>query len=296
MPAGLQTTIMGNGLTAIKTVGILGAGTMGQGIAQVCAQAGFRTVLYDNNQQVLLRARELTETNLAAAVQRGKLTDEQQQAALQLIKYSSDILDISADLILEAVVERLEVKQSVLRDLAAVNDPDCILATNTSSLSITRIAQGIRNPSRIIGLHFFNPAPAMKLVEVILSPLTTPETLSLVTAFTRQLGKVPVQAQDTPGFIVNRVARHYYLEALQLVEENVADVATIDRLLEATGFKLGPFRLMDLIGNDINYTVSAALFEAFHYIPRFRPSRLQEQKVTAGQLGQKSGKGFYAYP
>ena len=286
---------MENGLAAIKTVGILGAGTMGQGIAQVCAQAGFRTVLYDNNQQVLRKARELTQDNLAAAVQKGKLVEDQQQAALGLLSYSADILDISADLIIEAVVERLEVKQGILRDLAAVNHPACILATNTSSLSITRIAQGILNPGRIIGLHFFNPAPVMKLVEVILTRETKPETVALVTEFTRQLGKVAVQAQDAPGFIVNRVARHYYREALALAEEQVADIATIDQLLEATGFKMGPFRLMDLIGNEINFAVTTSLFEAFHYTSRFRPSRIQEQKVAAGHLGRKSGKGFYAY-
>jgi 3-hydroxybutyryl-CoA dehydrogenase len=287
---------MENGLAAIKTVGILGAGTMGQGIAQVCAQAGFRTVLYDNNQQVLRKAQDLTRENLAAAVQKGKLGKDQQQAALGRLHYSADILDISADLIIEAVVERLEVKQGILKDLAAVNHPGCILATNTSSLSITRIAQGILNPGRVIGLHFFNPAPVMKLVEVILARETSAETAALVTEFARQLGKVPVQAQDSPGFIVNRVARHYYLEALQLAEEQVADIATIDQLLEATGFKMGPFRLMDLIGNEVNFAVTTSLFQAFHYASRFRPSRIQEQKVAAGHLGRKSGKGFYAYP
>jgi 3-hydroxybutyryl-CoA dehydrogenase len=286
---------MENGLAAIKTVGILGAGTMGKGIAQVCAQAGFRTVLYDNNQQVLRSAQDFTQSNLAAAVQKGKLQQDQQQDTLGRLHYSSDILDISADLIIETVVERLEVKQGILKDLAAVNHPSCILATNTSSLSITRIAQGILNPGRIIGLHFFNPAPVMKLVEVILARETTAETAALVTEFTRQLGKVPVQAQDAPGFIVNRVARHYYLEALQLLEEQVADIATIDQLMEATGFKMGPFRLMDLIGNEVNFAVTTSLFEAFHYAPRFRPSRIQEQKIAAGHLGCKSGKGFYAY-
>jgi 3-hydroxybutyryl-CoA dehydrogenase len=286
---------MENGLTAIETVGILGAGTMGQGIAQVCAQAGFRTVLYDNNQQVLAKALARTQENLAAAVEKGKLTEEQRQATLRLLHGSSDILDISADLIIEAVVERLEVKQGIFKDLAAVNHPGCILATNTSSLSITRMAKGILNPGRIVGLHFFNPAPVMKLVEVILGRETTAETAALVTEFTRRLGKTPVQAQDAPGFIVNRVARHYYLEALQLLEEQVADAATIDQLMEASGFKMGPFRLMDLIGHDVNFGVTTSLFEAFHYAPRFRPSRIQEQKVAAGHLGCKSGKGFYDY-
>jgi 3-hydroxybutyryl-CoA dehydrogenase len=286
---------MDQGLKHIETVGILGAGTMGQGIAQVCAQAGFRTVLYDNNQQVLRKALDLTRDNLAAAVEKGKLTAEEQQVTLRHLLGSADILDISADLIIEAVVERLEVKQGIFKDLATVNHPGCILATNTSSLSITRIAKGILNPGRVIGLHFFNPAPVMNLVEVILGKETTPETAALVTAFTRRLGKTPVQAQDAPGFIVNRVARHYYLEALQLLEEQVADAATIDALLEASGFKMGPFRLMDLIGNDVNFAVTASLFEAFHYAPRFRPSRIQEQKVAAGHLGRKSGKGFYDY-
>jgi len=286
---------MAQGLTAIRTVGVLGAGTMGQGIAQVCAQAGFPTVLYDNNQQVLRRAREQTQASLTAALEKGKLSQPDLDATLARLQYSADILDTSADLILEAVVERLEVKQGIFKDLAAVNEPHCILATNTSSLSITRIAAGILNPGRVIGLHFFNPAPVMQLVEVILGRETTADTAARVTEFTRKLGKTAVQAQDAPGFIVNRVARQYYLEALQLLEEQVADAATIDQLLEASGFKMGPFRLMDLIGQDVNYAVTAALFEAFHYTPRFRPSRIQEQKVAAGHLGRKSGKGFYDY-
>lgn len=286
---------MANGLTTIQTVGVLGAGTMGQGIAQVCARAGFPTVLYDNNEQMLRRAREQTQANLSAGLEKGKLSQQELDAAVARLHYTSDILDTSADLIMEAVVERLEVKQGLFKDLAAVNEPHCILASNTSSLSITRIAAGILNPGRVIGLHFFNPAPVMQLVEVILGRDTTADTASRVTEFTRKLGKTPVQAQDAPGFIVNRVARQYYLEALQLLEEQVADVATIDQLLEASGFKMGPFRLMDLIGQDVNYAVTASLFEAFHYTPRFRPSRIQEQKVAAGHLGRKSGKGFYDY-
>lgn len=286
---------MAKGGTAIQTVGVLGAGTMGQGIAQVCARAGFRTFLYDNNQQMLHRAREQTLAQLSASLEKGKLSQPELDAALAQLHYTSDILDISADLIIEAVVERLEVKRGIFQDLAAVNEPNCILASNTSSLSITRIAAGLLNPGRVIGLHFFNPAPVMQLVEVILGRETTADTASRVTEFTRKLGKTPVQAQDAPGFIVNRVARQYYLEALQLLEEQVADVATIDQLLEASGFKMGPFRLMDLIGQDVNYAVTASLFEAFHYTPRFRPSRIQEQKVAAGHLGRKSGKGFYDY-
>ena len=282
-------------LEDIKTIGVIGAGTMGQGIAQVCAQAGFNTVLFDINATILEKARHTTEHNLTAAIQKGKLSEAQKQSALQNITFTSDSLDVTADIIIEAVVEKLEVKQSIFRDLAAINTPDCILASNTSSLSITRIAAQIEKPERVIGLHFFNPAPLMKLVEIIAGINTSAQTIKIVTDLVQKLNKIPVQVKDSPGFIVNRVARPYYVEALKLLEENVADAATIDKLLEASGFKMGPFRLMDLIGNDINFAVTSSLFEAFHYDPKFRPSRIQQQKVAAGHLGRKTGKGFYDY-
>jgi 3-hydroxybutyryl-CoA dehydrogenase len=286
---------MANELAEIKTIGIVGAGTMGQGIAQICAQAGFQTLLFDINAQALSRAQANTEQNLAKAVQKGKLNEAEQKLALGNLTFTSDTLDMTADIIIEAVVEKLEVKQSLFQDLASINQPNCILASNTSSLPITRLAAPIANPERVIGMHFFNPVPAMKLVEVIAGAATSPETVAAVTELAHRLNKTPVQVQDAPGFIVNRVARHYYVEALKLLEEKVADADTIDKLMEASGFRMGPFRLMDLIGNDVNFSVTASLFEAFYYDPKFRPSRIQQQKVDAGHLGRKTGKGFYDY-
>jgi 3-hydroxybutyryl-CoA dehydrogenase len=282
-------------LENINTIGVVGAGTMGQGIAQVCAQAGFPTLLFDINQAAIAQARQTTEQNLTFHVQKGKLTEEAKQVALANLTFTDDMLDVTADLIIEAVVEKLEVKQSLLKDLIAQNSPSCILASNTSSISITRLAAGLEYPERLVGLHFFNPAPLMKLVEIIAGAATSVQTLTLVTDLVHKLQKTPVQVQDAPGFIVNRVARPYYVESLKLLEEQVADAETIDKLLEATGFRMGAFRLMDLIGNDINFAVTTSLFEAFHYDPKFRPSRIQEQKVNAGQLGRKTGQGFYDY-
>ncbi len=282
-------------MLTVKTIGVIGAGTMGQGIAQVCAQAGFKTVLFDINAPVLKKAEETTVQNLTTAIQKGKITEEQKQSTLKNILFTSDILDVTAEFIIEAVIEKLEVKQEIFKELAMQNSPDCILASNTSSISITRIATKIENPERVIGMHFFNPAPLMQLVEIIAGVATSPQTIAIATELAKQLNKVPVQAKDAPGFIVNRVARAYYTEALKLHEENVANHDTIDKLLEATGFKMGPFRLMDLIGNDINFSVTTSLFQAFHYDPKFRPSRIQEQKVAAGHLGRKTGKGFYDY-
>jgi 3-hydroxybutyryl-CoA dehydrogenase len=280
---------------AIKTIGIVGAGTMGQGIAQICAQAGYKTILFDINATVLGKAQQTTTTNLEKGIERGKMTLADKDATLANLTFTGNTLDLICDVIIEAVVERLEVKQSIFKELADINSDETILASNTSSIPITRIAASIPNPERVVGMHFFNPAHIMKLVEVISGAATSPEVALTIKELAQKLEKTPVMAQDSPGFIVNRVARHFYVEGLKLLEEGVADVETIDKLMQASGFKMGPFELMDLIGVDTNFSVTSSMFEAFHYDPKFRPSRIQQQKVDAGHHGRKSGKGFYDY-
>lgn len=282
-------------LEDIKTIGVVGAGTMGQGIAQICAQAGYKTILFDINAQVLEKAEATTKKNLDKGIERGKLTEQEKQTALANLTFTGDTLQLSCDVIIEAIVERLEVKQSIFKELADINTPDTILASNTSSIPITQIAAAIPNPERVVGMHFFNPAHIMKLVEVISGAATAPEIAETIKQLAEKLGKTAVMAKDSPGFIVNRVARHFYVEGLKLLEEGVADIETIDKLMQASGFKMGPFELMDLIGVDTNYSVTTSMFEAFHYDPKFRPSRIQQQKVDAGHHGRKSGRGFYKY-
>lgn len=279
----------------IQTIGVVGAGTMGQGIAQICAIAGYKTILFDINAPVLDKARTTTEASLAKAVEKGKLTEPEKKEALARLCFSRNMTDVLADIIIEAVVERLEVKHSIFQELAMLNGPDTILASNTSSIPITRIAAKINNPERVVGMHFFNPAQLMKLVEVISGVATAPEVAETVAQLAEKLGKVAVHAADAPGFIVNRVARHFYVEGLKLLEENVANHETIDKLMQSSGFKMGPFQLMDLIGVDTNFSVTSSMFEAFHYDPKFRPNRIQQQKVEAGHHGRKTGKGFYDY-
>lgn len=279
----------------IQTIGIVGAGTMGQGIAQICAQAGYKTILFDINAQVLQKAEQTTNSNLDKGIERGKFTEAEKVAALANLSFTGNTLDLHCDMIVEAVVERLEVKQSIFKELADINSDETILASNTSSIPITRIAAGVPNPERVVGMHFFNPAHIMKLVEVISGAATSPEVAETIRKLALKLEKTPVMAQDSPGFIVNRVARHFYVEGLKLLEEGVADAETIDKLMQASGFKMGPFELMDLIGVDTNFSVTTSMFEAFHYDPKFRPSRIQQQKVDAGHHGRKSGKGFYDY-
>jgi 3-hydroxybutyryl-CoA dehydrogenase len=282
-------------LSDIKTIGVAGAGTMGQGIAQVCAQAGYQALLFDINVEMLTKAKQSISNNLAGAVAKGKMTAEEQSATLSRITFVAEVKEVVADVIVEAVIERLEVKHSLFQQLAEVNSPDTILATNTSSIPITQIAAKVPNPERVVGMHFFNPAHLMKLVEVIAGVATAPEVAETIRQLTLKLGKVPVLAKDAPGFIVNRVARHYYVEALKLLEEQVADLETIDKLMQASGFKMGPFQLMDLIGVDTNFSVTSSMFAAFHQDGKFRPSRIQQQKVDAGHHGRKSGQGFYKY-
>ncbi|RFS23443.1 3-hydroxybutyryl-CoA dehydrogenase [Chitinophaga silvatica] len=280
---------------ATLSIAVCGAGTMGAGIAQIAAYSGFKTLLYDIQESGLEKAKAQIEKSLAGAVSKGKLTVEDQEQTLQRISYITNINDCVADVIIEAIVEQLPVKIELFKQLAANNAENTILASNTSSLSISAIAEGVDNPSRVVGMHFFNPAHLMKLVEVVSGKQTAPETADIVYELALQMGKVPVRVKDSPGFIVNRVARLYYLEAMRIAEEKGADFSDIDQLLEGVGFKMGPFALMDLIGNDINLAVSQSLYEAFDEAPRFKPSILQEQRVKEGKLGRKTGLGFYRY-
>lgn len=280
----------------IQTIAVIGAGTMGAGIAQVCAQAGFRTLLYDLQPTMLDKARKHISGNLQKAVEKGLLSAEKEQAVWMQLHITDRFDDLVADLVIEAVVERKEVKIDLFRQLEAINGEHTIMATNTSSIPVTSIAAGVRRPERVVGMHFFNPAHIMKLVEVISGEATLPEVSEAIYQLSLQLGKKPVRAKDAPGFIVNRVARHFYVESLLALEEHVASFEDIDKLLEARGFKMGPFRLMDLIGVDTNFSVTSSMYASFHQDAKFRPSRIQEQKVNAGFHGRKTGKGFYAYP
>lgn len=282
-------------LKEIKKIGVVGAGTMGQGIAQVAALKGYKVVLFDIHHPMLKTAEEQITKNLLKGIEKGKVSEKEKDEALAFITFSTKIDDLVCDLIIEAVIEKLEVKKELFGRLEEINRPETILTSNTSSIPITRIANGLKHPERFAGMHFFNPAHIMKLVEVISGADTSDETAQLVYALAEELGKKAVMANDAPGFIVNRVARHFYVEGLKIMEEGVADFETIDSLLESSGFRMGPFRLMDLIGVDTNYSVTEAMFNSFHQEAKFRPSRIQQQKVDAGHHGRKSGKGFYRY-
>lgn len=276
-------------------VAIIGAGTMGAGIAQVCAQAGHDTILYDINTEMVEKARGGIIKNLDGAIDRGKMTAGQKEETLARMTFTGSFEMLKADLIIEAIVEKLDVKVDLFTKLAAQNPGETILATNTSTIPITQIAAKIPNPDRVVGIHFFNPAHIMKLVEVIAGAQTSDKTLATARDFVANIGKTPIIAKDAPGFIVNRVARHFYVEGLKVAEENIAPFETIDALCEASGFKMGPFRLMDLIGVDTNFSVTSSMYQLFHYDPKFRPSRIQQQKVDAGHHGRKTGRGFYEY-
>jgi 3-hydroxybutyryl-CoA dehydrogenase len=278
-------------------VGVLGAGSMGAGIAQVAAQSGHKVVLCDTNQAQLDLAKSKLAKVMGRLIEKGKITEEQSNSTQTNIKYATSMIDFAkCGIVIEAIIENVDIKKSVFSQLEDIVEGDCILASNTSSLSIASIAAACRNSERVIGIHFFNPAPLMPLVEII----PAVQTSEAVTKNARDLidswKKVTVLAKDTPGFIVNRVARPFYGEALKIYEEGIADFATIDwAMTELGGFRMGPFTLMDYIGNDINYTVTETVFAAFYYDPRYKPSFTQKRHSEAGWYGRKSGRGYYDY-
>ena len=282
-------------LSDINKIGVVGAGTMGQGIAISCALAGYQTLIYDIDSSFCDQAILLIHKSLNKLVEKGKLSQEDCEAAFSRIVKVNELQDLQVDLVLEAVVENLKIKQNLLVKLEQINSGKAILASNTSSISITQIASVLRNPTSCVGLHFFNPAHLMKLVEVISGSNTDLKVVLQMKEFAKSLGKVSVEVKDSPGFIVNRVARHFYVESLKVLEDEVSDHETIDSLMRSAGFKMGPFELMDLIGIDVNYAVTKSLYEGFDKAHKFLPSEIQHEKVKAGLLGRKAGKGFYNY-
>ena len=279
----------------IHTICVCGAGTMGSGIAQVAAQAGYQTIQFDVNEAMLEKSRTAIEKSLQIMVDKLRLTAEQKAETLNRLVFTADIKNCKADLIIEAIIEKKEAKIGLFNQLAEVNDAGTIYASNTSSISLTEIATGTKDATHVAGMHFFNPAQLMKLVEVIKADQTSETVIEALIAVAKQMNKTPVVCKDAPGFIVNRVARHYYLEAMRLIELNLATIENVDEIMESTGFKMGPFKLMDLIGMDINFGVSNIVWEALGKPERLTPSIIQQQKVEAGNLGRKTGKGFYQY-
>ncbi len=278
-------------------IGVVGSGAMGSGIAQVAATAGHPTTIYDTNAAALDKAKANLSNSLNKLVEIQKITADKAADILALTTYSSSIKDFnSCDLIIEAIVENIDVKQSVFKELESITSETCVLASNTSSLSITSIASACNNPEKVIGIHFFNPATLMPLVEIIPGVATDMVIANHCQALINSWGKVTVMAKDTPGFIVNRVARPFYSEALRIYDEQLADMVTIDwAMKEFGGFKMGPFELMDLIGHDVNYVVTETVWKQFYYDPRFKPSLTQKRLLEAKFLGKKSGRGFYDY-
>ena len=283
--------------STITTIAVLGSGTMGAGIAQVCALRGFITVLYDVTPEIVQAGYEKIRASIQKGVDLGKTTPEAAGSALARLHTTANLKDCSlADLAIEAVPEDLNIKRDLFRQLDELLAPHALLASNTSSLSITALAGAIKRPAQFLGLHFFNPPVLMALVEVTRGDRTAPEALEAGLKFVRDLGKTPVVSQDTPAFIVNRVARPFYGEALRLLGENAADPATIDALVKSLGFKMGPFELMDFIGLDVNFAVTQSVYHAFFEDPRYRPHPIQRKMVEAGMLGRKAKRGFYEYP
>ena len=280
----------------IGAIGVVGAGTMGSGIAQVAAEAGLEVLLFDPVEGATARARERVAGFLERKVEKGQLSAEDASAGVERIRPVNGLDGIApADLVIEAVPEDLELKRDLFRDLDRLVAADAVLASNTSSLSIARISAATTQPDRVLGLHFFNPVPLMALVEVIPGPMTAPELVDEVALFARRLGKTPVVAADTPGFIVNRVQRALYLEAFRIFEEGLADPAAIDDAMRQIGFRLGPFELADVVGTDVNLAAGTAIFEGFYGDPRYRPVQVQRRVVDAGRLGRKTGTGYYDY-
>jgi len=274
---------------------VCGAGTMGSGIAQAAAASGFYSILYELNDDVLYKAQTSIEKNLQSLVEKNKITAKAKEETLNNLKFTNDLHDCLADVIIEAIIEKPEAKIALFNQLAEINHSETVFASNTSSLSITEIAKEVKNPERVIGMHFFNPATMMKLVEVVNTNYTNENTTGTIIELAKQMNKIPVICKDSAGFIVNRVARPYYIESLRLAEENIADFSTIDSIMESSGFKMGPFKLMDLIGNDINYAVSCSVYDQLGQPERLKPSPIQKEKVEKNEFGKKTGKGYYEY-
>ena len=279
----------------VNSIAVCGAGTMGRGIAQLFAIHHIPTVLFDLDIRILGEAEKNISDSLYSLVQKNKLDAVQEEKIRGLLRYTSDINDCLAEVIIEAIIEKLDIKQQLFEKLSLLNSNESIFVTNTSSLSVSAIGDNIPEKGRFAGMHFFNPPTLMKLVEVVTTSYTNPQTIETIVALCRYVGKTPVICKDAPGFIVNHVARPFYLEALRLLESGNADCETIDTLMESTGFRMGPFRLMDLIGNDINYAVSTSLYEALGKPVRLKPSIVQQKKVEHAELGRKTGFGYYEY-
>jgi 3-hydroxybutyryl-CoA dehydrogenase len=278
-------------------VSVIGAGTMGSGIALVCARKGHQVKLLDANQSVLEKAQSFLQKILSRDVEKGKITESEKEKIYQLILPTQSIEQLSdSEIVIEAVPERLDLKKKIFQDLTNICSEDALLLSNTSSISITEIAAGCKGEERILGLHFFNPAPVMPLVEVIRGMKSSEENVQKVVQFAKDLGKVPVTCNDSPGFIVNRIARPYYNESLNILGNRIATPEQIDEIMtKAGGFRMGPFALQDLIGIDINFATTESVYTNFFHEGRFKPSRIQQRMVQAGRLGRKTGGGFYDY-
>ncbi len=285
-------------LSDIKTIGVIGSGTMGRGIAVSTATAGYNTILYDINDEVISKAKSSIDKNLQKGVEKNKITAEAKTQTFGRINFTSDFNSFSqTDFIIEAAPETMELKKKIFSDLDSICRDDVIFSTNTSSLSITTISTIVKNnPERVIGMHFFNPANIMKLVEIVKGDFTSEDAIKTTTELTLAIKKVPVLAKDTPAFIVNRIARPFYGEAMRILSEGTADIKTIDSVMKTCGgFAMGPFELMDLIGIDINFSVTKSVYDAFFNDAKYRPNFIQKKMVDANLLGRKTRKGFYSY-